>query len=55
MSFSYGQKIVDVLLERRSMAVLTGDARFKWKHSYVSLLELQFRGFWAILGAMSQH
>lgn len=35
MSFSLGNNSVDVLLERRSMVFLTGDARFKWKHAYV--------------------
>jgi alkylated DNA repair dioxygenase AlkB len=36
MRFSQGASSVDVWLPRRSVVLLTGDARFKWRHSIPS-------------------
>lgn len=35
MTFTCGQQSVDVLLERKSLVVLSGDSRYKWKHGFV--------------------
>jgi alkylated DNA repair dioxygenase AlkB len=32
MNFTYGDKSYDLLLEKRSCMMMTGDARYKWKH-----------------------
>lgn len=36
MNFENGDQNVEIALQRRSLIILSGDARYKWKHSIPS-------------------